>query len=317
MHVVVVGFSHLSAPLSLREQLSPHIQNLKGSRLFDPLPVILSTCNRCEVYLASHDIAQTHQSFITYLRERLDIPFEENLYTLFNFDAFSHLTRVCCGFESARVFETEIQGQVRSAYESIRAEVPKALHLYFQNALKISKRVRTEFQTTLTPPSLATLVQGSLEQHFGSLRATKGLVVGVSAINKPLLHRLSQQASITVCNRTESKAIEYAKRIHSAYLSWEQLPTGLDSYDWVVSATTTPTYIITPDMVDRNSALQFCIDLGVPRNIDPSLSSSTRRVLHLDELTDRLHLNRSRALHALEVTLSLTESAWGKIHTKI
>jgi glutamyl-tRNA reductase len=91
----------------------------------------------------------------------------------------------------------------------------------------------------------------------------------------------------------------------------------LDSYDWVVSATTTPTYIITPDMVDRNSALQFCIDLGVPRNIDPSLSSSGRRVLHLDELTDRLHLNRSRAIQALEVTSFLTERAWGKIHTKI
>lgn len=213
--------------------------------------------------------------------------FEENLYTMFNLDAFHHLSSVASGIQSALFGETEIQGQVRCAYEDFRKRYPlsKELHSLFQNALRISKQVRNSFSNHNNFDQIETLLESKISSKLGLLPKT-GLIVGASSINKKIATHFSKNTKhrISICNRCDLRAQEFAQTLSIDFVEWNQWKQTLSNFDWVITAVKSPTYILDKSSIERFSNSLF-IDLGVPRNIDPSCLDSC--LIHLEDLTTK------------------------------
>lgn len=152
MRVGVLGINHKLAGLELRELLAKICyrrlhpgQSTHGEHSF----VLLSTCNRTEVYFSSANLAETHSYLLSILRNDVNEDFDQKLYSYFGQDCLLHLCRVTAGLDSAIIAETEIQGQVKSAYELAQEfhVLPFELHYLFQKSLGIAKKVRTVLPT--------------------------------------------------------------------------------------------------------------------------------------------------------------------------
>src|SRR5690554_1094898 len=117
LSVGVLGVNHKTANLPLREAIARAVVNLKS--IFLPLQiVILSTCNRTEIYFSAEDLTEGHSHLLSFLRKAIDVPFEQAFYSFFGMDCFFHLCRVAAGLDSAIFAESEIQRQVRVAYST-------------------------------------------------------------------------------------------------------------------------------------------------------------------------------------------------------
>lgn len=149
MRVGVIGINHKLANVQLRERLAKVCQRrfVAGSCIHsDHTFVLLTTCNRTEVYFASEDLTATHSYLLQILRDDIEDEFDQKVYSYFGYDCFLHSSRVTAGLDSAIIAETEIQGQVKEAYESASEHIslPSELHYLFQKALRIGKKVRVE-----------------------------------------------------------------------------------------------------------------------------------------------------------------------------
>src|SRR5262249_9126270 len=139
MRVGVVGINHRLADLKLREMLAKACQRRFGPAYYTPGEhtfVLLSTCNRTEVYFSSEELASTHTNLLKILRNDVNQEFDQKLYSFFGYDCFLHLSRVASGLDSASVLETEIQGQVKAAYENATdcISLPGDVHFLFQKS---------------------------------------------------------------------------------------------------------------------------------------------------------------------------------------
>jgi glutamyl-tRNA reductase len=276
MRLGVVGVNHKSADLHLRELLAKACNKLfspgecvHGEHSF----VLLSTCNRTEVYFSSEDLAATHSYFLKVLRTDVPGEFEHRLYSYFGIDCFAHLCRVTAGMDSAILAETEIQGQVKNAYEAAarQAKLPSDLHFMFQKSLTVGKQVRTTFPFKRSMPSLEDAVLQMGSTVFQDFTDKNALFVGVSEINCKILVALKARGlkNITLCNRTEAKAQELALQEGLQVLPWHGL-SEWHRYDLIVFGTKSSEYLITRD--DVPSGLQskkLLLDLSVPRNVEP------------------------------------------------
>jgi len=192
MLVGVLGINHKLASLKLREAL---IHTAK--RKFSPCSsihskhflVLLSTCNRTEIYFHSEDLAETHTYILSILRHEIKEEFDQKLYSYFGFDCFLHLARVTAGLDSAILAETEIQGQVKDAYESsqISQNLPKELHFLFQKALKTGKKIRFKSSLERGMPSLEHALFKLGKTQFAKPQNEKILFIGASEINCKVL----------------------------------------------------------------------------------------------------------------------------------
>ena len=148
MQIGVIGVNHKSANLELRESLTDAFQRLFQNEIPSPLslpPVLISTCNRTELYFVCSQLPEAHTKLLQSIRSFIHKEFEHALYSYFGKEAFLHLVRVTTGLDSAILGETEIQGQIKKDYEkSCQSPLPKELHFAFQKALKIGKQVRTK-----------------------------------------------------------------------------------------------------------------------------------------------------------------------------
>lgn len=296
MQIGVIGLNHKSADLSLREKLA--ILSLKR---FGPecsyhglLPyVLLTTCNRTEIYFSSPDLAVTHTYFLNILREGISEEFEHTIYSYFGPDCFFHLARVTSGMDSAIMGETEIQGQVKQAYEKAAQYRPLSseLHYLFQKCLKIGKEVR---QTSFGPAIEETIFTLS-EAKLGNLANKNILLVGISEINLRILKFfiLKNLKNITLCNRTNRRAQEIATKYHLAYLPWEEREL-MASFDLQIYGTKAPHYLLRKEnALEHLGDKKVIIDLSVPRNVDPALSALDGiTLLNIDEINRGANLRK-------------------------
>ncbi len=195
MRIGVVGINYKLADLKLREQLAKACQRRFG--VTQSIPghhhfILLSTCNRTEVYFSSEDLATTHTYLLSILRNDIEEEFDHKLYSFFGVDCFSHLARVASGLDSAIVAETEIQGQVKAAYEVAASyhSLPKELHFLFQKALGISKKIRSELQLGRGMPSLEHAILNIGRHFFKIPEKARILFIGASEINCKILFYL-------------------------------------------------------------------------------------------------------------------------------
>lgn len=259
----VLGINYKTADLALREAIARGAESLSGQRaLFFPYPtVLLSTCNRTEIYFSGEDLAQAHSDLLAHLRLQIGEPFEHRLYSYFGNDCFFHLCKVAAGLDSAILAETEIQRQVKVAYANGK-NLSSSLHFVFQKALKVSKEIRSqlEMQRGASPTLYGTLWQ------LAEWKNRKILLVGYSELNRGLISFLIHKGveEISLCTRDPSEVhIEGIAVLDRTVLEkWFE-------YDIVVCATKADDYLISGD--SEKGTIIF--DLSVPRNVDPQVGS--------------------------------------------
>jgi len=307
MRVGVIGINHKSAELSLREILAEaSYKSLLCGEKGDKCKsfVLLNTCNRTEVYFSSEDLTWTHSHLLQILRSNIQASFEHRLYSYFGYDCFSHLAMVTAGLDSAILAETEIQGQVKGAYEKVSqaSSLPSALHFMFQKCLKIGKNVRSLFQLNRGMPTLSHAIIQVGSPLFPQLNSAKILFVGASQINIDIMKHFVAKGfeNLFLCNRSLERAQNCVEGESIDIVPWEDLKRW-NEYDIVILGTKARTHLITrEELLKRELSRTLLIDLSVPRNVEPYLGHHPHVTLYN---IDQIHsiLEKTRSLKSKEL----------------
>ncbi len=272
VRVGVIGLNFKTADLSLREAMARAAQSLADERaIFSRYPVVLlSTCNRTEIYFSAEDLAEAHSDLLAYLRTQIAGAFEHRLYSYFGIDAFAHLCRVAAGLDSAIVAETEIQRQVKVAYAraSQLFALPGCVHYAFQKALKVGKLIRNQWA--------GRSIYGTMWQTT-EWKGKRILLVGYSEINRGfasfLMHKGVERFAL--CTRSPSQV-----RLEGVEVCDRRALDRWSEYDVVVCASQADDFLIR----GAGRGEQVIFDLSVPRNVDPEVGKSAK-LYNIDQLT--------------------------------
>lgn len=313
MRVGVLGINHKLATVHLRELIAKACQSLfaKGTEVPS---VLLSTCNRTEIYFSSGDLAKTHTEFLAHLRPDVDEPFDHKLYSFFGWDAFHHLARVSAGLDSAVVGESDIQRQVKLAYQGAAREqrLPSDLHFMFQKSLRIGKRVRTAYPVTGQMADVESVILRSARKNFPDLGRRRLLFVGASEINAKVLHRFKQSeiGEIVLCNRSLDRALEWGNSKRVDVCDWQELGRWVD-YDVVVVGTRFPDFLLTGQELPLDGRRRLVVDLSVPRNVDPAIGKGAT-LLNIDQVDKMVERGRQLKVAQVQEMEALIESSMGR-----
>lgn len=309
MRIGVVGINHRLAELQLREPLARVCQREFIPGRIHPSDhsfILLSTCNRTEVYFSSDDLPLTHSYILNLLRQEIFDDFDQKLYSFFGSDCFSHLCRVTAGLDSAIVAETEIQGQVKNAYEKTIEviPIPGDLHFLFQKSLQIGKRVRNEISIRRGAPSLEhAILSAAGSECLQELQHKAILFVGASDINLKIIRFLKQKgfSQITLCNRTFANGKGVAEKLGIKVIPWGSVDEWFE-YDWIITGTKAHHPIIRKENIPAHlSSPKYLFDLSVPRNIDPAVVISPQvQLWNIDRLNGLLENRRENLHEAIE-----------------
>ena len=306
MRVGVVGINHKLANVQLRERLAKACQRrfVPGNSIHpDHIFVLLTTCNRTEVYFTSEDLTATHSYLLQILRYDVEEEFDQKVYSYFGYDCFLHLARVTAGLDSAIIAETEIQGQVKAAYENALEYVslPGELHYLFQKALRIGKKVRVEVPMGRGMPDLEHAIF-NVGSYLFKNHEPEILFIGASMVNQKILNFLKSKnfQNITICNRTLARAKTLATIPDLKVLEWSQM-SNWHQYDWVIVGTKASDCILTRSHLPLSCKRQkLLIDLCVPRNIEPKLACDPHiSLLNIDQINRILRVRKQQMTHVL------------------
>jgi glutamyl-tRNA reductase len=304
MILLAVGCSYRNTPIEVRERLA--LDAGQSAAALDELvarygceAVVLSTCNRVELYLARADaeVAPGADVLAEFLAERRGLRAEEvrpHLYEYRNADAVRHLFRVVASLDSLVVGEGQIAGQVKRAYELAqgRSASGQMLNALFQRALQTAKRVRTETGIARGHVSVSSVAVDYVRQVFDHFGDKTVLVIGagkMGALTLTHLRRLGPKR-ILVTNRSSEKAAAVAKGCGGEYVAWERLEEVLARADIVLSTTGAPEPIMTCARYERVLARRkrgtlVILDIAVPRDFDPGIHDGDRTCLfNIDDL---------------------------------
>jgi glutamyl-tRNA reductase len=277
----VTGLNHTIASVSLRERLAVRdsevtelTQALRAQRGVDEV-VLLSTCNRVEIYAAGPD----PRSLVPFLDRRFGLGEEaQRLYHHADVDAARHLFRVVSGLDSMVLGETEIFGQVKTAYAAAQGAgaTARVLNKLFQHAFRVGKHVRSSTQIQQGATSVGGAAVELAEKIFGELNNTTVMVLGAGEISRRTAQSLQSRGarSLLVANRTYERAVEVAAEMGGRAVHYDAWPEEILHVDVVISSTAAPHPIIGVEQVRaamrrRHGRPLFLIDIAVPRDIDP------------------------------------------------
>ncbi len=272
----VLGINHLLAPVALRGAIAEianrrlhHDRSIHG----DQSLILLSTCNRIEIYFSSPTLSWTHSYLLEILKRECPLPFDQLLYTFFGKACLRHLMRVTSGLDSALMGETEIQGQVKRAYleSSEIRQLPFELHFLFQKSLHVGKKIRNRHLKRGAEASLESGVEIILEKHLKP--GTPLLLVGASETNHRIALHLRKRGKypFSLSNRTASKGDQLAMSLGCPFIPWK----AWQEAQGIVFATSSPTTLLDPeDTFLFDGKKRLLIDLGVPQNVDPRLRAN-------------------------------------------
>lgn len=317
MSVVIIGVNHRTAPLPLLERLA-----VSGDQIVKALhdvcskphvteAVVLSTCNRIEVYAVAErfhgaygDIRDVFCSIGGLAPEEL----HPHLYSQHDDAAVSHLFEVAAGLDSAVLGESEILGQVRTAWELARTEggAKSTLNLLFRHALEVGKRARTETAIGRGTASVSHAAVEMAEERLGSLTGRRVLVVGAGemAEGTAVSLRAAGVGEIAVTNRTPERATQLAARVQGRVHPFADLGPAIAEADLVVTCTGSGSAIIDSETVEnglqsRGGRQLLIVDIAVPRDVESDVGALPGvTLLDLDNL--RTWAERGLQLRAVE-----------------
>jgi len=284
--LLALGASHKTAPLALRERIAltegtsaPLLHELTAHPAIGEA-VVLSTCNRTELYLVVHSPVEAESAALSLLARRAGIRPTEllgGIYSLRNCDAARHLYRVTGGLESMIVGEAEVQGQVKRAYEAAlaaRTTGPMTNKL-FRAGLATGKRVRTETAISAGRASVASVAVDAARDALGDLAERHVLIIGAGETAELTAQALHDQGVTTmfIANRRRERATVLAEKFGGAVGSFDALPAELTRADIVISSTSSPhTLLEAEDLAlvvrERHGRPLLLVDLAVPRDIE-------------------------------------------------
>ncbi len=288
MDIGIIGVNYKSADLNFRETLVKNLERMQFQRFLHPFSkVILMTCNRFEVYFHSPSLTETHSHLLHDFTSEYNQSSRYKLYSYFGKDCFEHLVKVTSGLDSAIFAETEIQGQVKQAYQAAQQNgtCSKELHFVFQKSLKISKELRQKIPIqTKNPNFVDTVFKLQNELRMVSAKP-KILFVGASKINLQIIGKMNNaNYAVSLTNRSEKKALEIAQKLKIGFLPWNKLENWVD-YDGVVVATHSYEYLIQNACVSASKP-KMIIDLSVPRNVCPSVGKTPNiQLFNIDQIS--------------------------------
>jgi glutamyl-tRNA reductase len=314
VHLLLVGLSHRTAPVELRERLDFQARGLEPalralhSRGVAAEAVIVSTCNRAELYVACDDVSSGRTAITEFISEYhgLDAAaLRPHLYDLADTEAARHLFRVAAGLDSLVVGEPQILGQVKEAHTAAVAAHTSGtfLNRLFHSSFAVGKRVRTETGLGSGAVSVSFAAVSLSRKIFGDLKGRNVLVIGAGEMGKlTALHMKSQGVhQVTIVSRTMAHAARTAEAIGGASAApWEELDTLLGHADIVITATGASNAILTKAHVEtimrprRNRPL-FIIDIAMPRDVEPAAGEIEQVFLYnVDDLQATVRENLAR-----------------------
>jgi glutamyl-tRNA reductase len=264
--------------------------------------VILSTCNRTEVYAVAERFHSAHADILEFLCATSGLSADEiapHLYSQYDEEAVVHLFEVTAGIDSAVLGETEIVGQVRDAWDFAMKQGTSrsTLNLLFRYALESGKRARTETGISRSTASVAHAAVEMSEEILGTLQGKRVLVVGAGEMGEGVAGALSRAGteSITVLNRTAARAQVLATKIGALVADFSNLESELGTVDVVVTCTGAGEIIIDHDLMKRvrqvHSNPVLLVDIALPRDVAASVSElpgvTLRDLDHLSEWAQR------------------------------
>ncbi len=276
--------------------------------------VVLSTCNRSEIYVASEDPARARDELVTFLSDYHHVAahaFQPHLFALENSAAVAHLFRVAAGLDSLVVGEPQILGQVKDAYQSATNKrcVGPVLRHVFQWSFGVGKRVRTETALGEGAVSVSFAAVALARKIFGRLQGRHVLVVGAGEISSLTARHLRAQGvgDIVITSRTHAHAETLAAEVGGMAVPWEGMIAALGSAEIVITATGSPRPIITRTQLEavqgrraRSNPL-FIIDVAVPRDVDSAVGDIEQVFLYnIDDLQSIVEENLSRRAAEVE-----------------
>ena len=286
MPLFVAGLSHKNAPVALRELLAVEedklrelLHDLQSSDVLREV-VVLSTCNRVEVYGVAEAPGEARAlAFRSLCRHRgVDLAtVEPLLYTHVDADAVRHAFRVSASLDSMMIGEPQILGQVKEAFALAQAceAVGPHLHPLFSHAFSVAKRVRTETEIARHAVSVSFAAVELAKKIFDGLGGRAVLLVGAGKMSELAARHLVEQGAfpIYVANRTWARAQDLARSLSGTAVPWDELPTALAAVDIVVTSTGAPDPVITRAAVarvmhGRRGRPLFFIDIAVPRDVE-------------------------------------------------
>ncbi len=334
MSLVVSGLSHHTSPVELRERLHFPEAQLPAAllrlrkQLEDAGVVILSTCNRVEVY--AHTPEPGDEAFAkirAFLSEWHNIPeneFAEMLYQRAERDAVGHLFHVASSLDSMVVGEGQILGQVHDAYLVAQAEqsTDKVISQLFQKAFSVAKDVRSRSGISEGKVSVGSVAVDLAVSIFINLTGKTVMVIGSGKMGELALKSLVSRgvSHVLLVNRTQEKAADLADRIHGEPIALDDLNKHLHRADIVITSTGARDYLLRAADFEkalrlRAHAPMFVIDIAVPRNVDPAVNDIDNVYLYdidsLQQVTEsNLEARRNEIAKCVEIVESGIDHFW-------
>ena len=288
MTVIAIGLNHRSAPLSVLEQMTlsadvlpKALTHITASEFVNEA-VVLSTCNRTEVYVHAerfHDAYREVRDALALLVGVDDSMFADHLYVHYHDEAIEHLFAVAAGLDSAVLGEHEILGQLRSSWDVARSEgrTGALLDPLFEHAIGAGKRVRTDTAIGRRTASISHAAVSLVRERMGDLTGKRVLLIGAGEVGAGVATALTRNepVRVTVTNRTAERADEIAAGIGAEVAPFADLDAAVAGADVVISATGAPGQVLEASVVaaaikDREDRL-LVLDLAVPRDVDPAV----------------------------------------------
>ncbi|MDQ3913413.1 MAG: glutamyl-tRNA reductase [Actinomycetota bacterium] len=323
MLVAVAGMSHRSAPIEVREKVafSPcaarsFLQRLKENGTVAEA-VLISTCNRTELYMVVEDEGAKEQLLRSLAAEK-EIGYgslKRHSYWLKDDDAVRHLYRVASSLDSMVLGEDQILGQVREAYRAATEELctGPVLNRLFHTSLRVGKKIRSETGLGYRSLSVPRVAVKLAEEVFGTLEGRSALVLGAGEMSDLVLKHLKSGgvAELKVSNRTPARAESLAERVGGIAVSFDALAEEIPEVDVVVSSTGSGKWVVGSEAVAgalaRREEPLFFIDIAVPRDVDPMVQNLEGAYLYdvddLQAVVDRNSHNRDAAAVAAEAMI--------------
>jgi glutamyl-tRNA reductase len=331
----LLGASHHTAPLAIRERLA--LDDTRAARLAEKLRALpgvkeftlLNTCNRVEIYgVARHtDAVATLRAAVAETTGCAPAELEGVLHLRHNHDAIAHLFAVAAGLDSQVVGETEILGQVKTAYDDALARqwTGPVLNRVFQKTFQAAKHIRTHTAIGSGQVSIATVAVDLAGRIFGELGTSRVLVVGAGDIGLKTAQAFQSRgaASITVASRTLPNAEAAAAQAGGWAASLAELPELLAAADIVASSTAAPGFVLTAGLVaaamrHRPARPLFLIDLALPRDVEPAAAAQANVFLYnLDDLAaiaeENLAQREAEAAKGRAIVAERTAALWPQV----
>lgn len=290
MEILVIGLNHKTATVEIREKVAfdgPKLE--KAVKKLKETPavrenIILSTCNRVEIYASVGDKDAGIENIKNFLAEFHEVqrePLDKALYIYRGAEAVKHVFRVASSLDSMIVGEPQILGQLKDAYDFALNSKSTGVYLnkLMKKSVSVAKRIRTETKIAESAVSISFAAVELAKKIFEDLSAKSFMLIGAGEMAELAARHLINTGvkDVFVTNRTYKRAEELAREFDGKAILFENFVNELLNTDIVICSTGAPDYILRKEQVhktmkDRKQAPMFIIDISVPRNIDPAIN---------------------------------------------